>query len=378
MRPKAKQVPVSIVIVSDNPDFGFLVANSLSRHYSGIRFVFDARRKRRFHRRGWAIRWLLLDGTDETDAALVATIAQVTRKSAETVVIPADSAAMSAVDRIKAELSCCVFPACPIDSILQFDDKGAFAHFCSRAGVDMAETIELVDKHAVPFDSLAAGLALPFVIKPANKHGGEGFRLIHSRSEFERVGADKAYVYSPMVAQQFIPGSDVDISLLAVAGAIKHISVQICAGQSITFIDDESAVAMARQIVSAGNFSGLLHLDGRRDNRDNEIKLIEANPRPWASMAASTWCGLDFIEAGIDVALGRPTSQPATPVEKAYPGFFLVLWELATGRRKWTRLTPHQRGLLRSRLLDVGYFRALAVRYARRALAAVRSNGAPR
>ena len=194
----------------------------------------------------------------------------------------------------------------------------------------------------------------PFVIKPTDRHGGAGYRLIRTRTDFhEGLQGDPAYAHAPLVAQEFIPGKDVDISVLAVAGTIRHASVQTPEGGGLRFVDDEAAVHVAQRLVQQSTYSGVLHLDGRRDERDGRIKLIEANPRVWGSIRASAWCGLDFVEAGIAVARGTPPQQPAVIREGSYPGLRHVVKEIALGRVQYASLTLQQRQLLRLRLIDV-------------------------
>jgi predicted ATP-grasp superfamily ATP-dependent carboligase len=44
----------------------------------------------------------------------------------------------------------------------------------------------------------------------------------------------------------------------------------------------------------------------RIDERDGNVSVIECNPRFWGSMILSTWSGVNFVEMGCDMALGRP------------------------------------------------------------------------
>ena len=348
---------ITLLIVSGNPLYGYQVAHSLSLRYRRMLFIFDE------SHRGWRIDsalpgpyWRSFDGPPSAESGLFTTLQALARKYAPCVVIPADAAAMLAINAARAQLACALFPIPGSERVAQFDNKCAFVAYCVDIGIDVPAAMSLAHKGAQTFENLTAQLGLPFVVKPTNKTGGEGYRLIRSKADFEEgLQSDDHYAFAPLAAQEFIQGEDIDISVLAVSGEILNVTVQLNAEGTVTFISDETAVAMARKLVRASNYTGLLHLDGRRDRRDGRIRLVEANPRGWGSMKAATWCGLDFISAGVAVALGQRSTQPASIDAGSFPGFWRLLAELALGRRSWTGLKTCQRGLIRTRLTDLGY-----------------------
>jgi hypothetical protein len=366
---------LTLVIVSGNPLYGYQAAHSLSLRYRRILFVFDRRYGgRRFGAAPFGPFWCAFAASPNIETELVATLRSLCRGYAPCVVVPADPAAMVAVNEARAQLDCAIFPIPETARVEEFDDKCAFNAFCVENGIDVPVAMTLAHKQTEPFEGLVARLGLPFVVKPTSKTGGEGYRLIRSSQDFDvGVRCDDAYGYSPLAAQELVEGEDVDISDLAGAGEILHIAVQRNSGGTVTFIHDETAVAMARKLVRVSNFSGLLHLDGRRDPHGGKIMLVEANPRGWGSMKAATWCGLDFISAGVAVALGQKSTQPVSIEAGSYPGFPRLLAELAAEPRRWSRLDSRQRGLILTRLTAASYIASRLMTVLQRAWGCLRA-----
>ncbi len=358
---------MSLIIVSGNPLYGYQAAHSLSSRYRRALFVFDRRAKSgQIGGPAFGVRWLSFEASEGVASELAIALGELSRKHAPCVIIPADPAAMVAVNLARPRVGCAIFPIPDSACVLEFDDKGAFNSFCVKADIPMPMSLTFAHKRHMGFDDTTRRLGLPFVVKPINKTGGEGYRLIGSEPDLERLLEQEDYAYAPLVAQEFIDGEDIDISLLAVEGDILNIAVQRNSGGTVTFIRDEAAVEIAHRVAGASRYSGLLHLDGRRDRHSGELKLIEANPRGWGSMKAATWCGLDFISAGISVALGYVPAQPRSIESGSYPGFPRLLAELATGCRRLADLDHCQWGLIRTRLTAMSYLADRAATILRR------------
>lgn len=350
----------SLIIVSNGLTFGAGVADSLSGRYHSVHLIYtvdDTKSGKGLHIPRSCLHRGSLDGSPGADRELIRTISALADRDTPCVLIPADVLAAMAINRINKDLTCRIFPFPTMEHLALFDHKDRFMSFCDGIGVDVPKAQNLVDKNAASFDCLAGEVGLPFVVKPTNMSGGAGCRLIRSRSDFEQgVQGDPGYGYAPLVAQEYIPGPDIDVSLLAVAGEIKHVAVQMpLGGGCTTFVENVAAVQSAQHVVKRSNYSGLLHLDGRRDDRDGKIKWIEANPRTWASLKAASWCGLDFIGAGIAIAIGNASNQPHVLSQGTYRGMTTVMKDIATRRMPWSSLTSSQRRFLLSRLMELKY-----------------------
>src|SRR4029077_20921094 len=102
-----------------------------------------------------------------------------------------------------------------------------------------------------------------------------------------------------LVAQTFIPGTDIDISVFANGGHIKNFAIQIKKEKMLCFVQNEQLVKFAEAIVRDRCYTGVIHIDARLRDGSEEVFLVEANPRFWGSLSAATECGLNFVRAGI-------------------------------------------------------------------------------
>ncbi|MCI5086900.1 MAG: ATP-grasp domain-containing protein [Rhodovulum sp.] len=151
--------------------------------------------------------------------------------------------------------------------------------------------------NAVPF---------PAVMKPLAIGGGIGIHCVSNREEMAAALAQWPAVQVPFLIQEYLPGKDIDISILADRGRIIAHAVQAWDGQHrLRFFDDPDAYDMARQLVAQTGFSGVAHFDMRRDARDGVLRFIECNPRFWATVDAAVHTGVNFAALGVQMAMGH-------------------------------------------------------------------------
>ena len=151
----------------------------------------------------------------------------------------------------------------------------------------------------------------PIVIKPIAGEGGRGVvvALDDDRLKAVRIALEKSGDFS-VLAQEYIPGSDIDLSVLAVDGEILVWTVQTLAGPiSLHFTTNEEVLRIGSEIIRHANYSGVAHMDMRLDERDGSIKVIEFNPRFWFTVAASAEAGVNFPYLATCLALGKPFPQ---------------------------------------------------------------------
>jgi carbamoylphosphate synthase large subunit len=181
-----------------------------------------------------------------------------------------------------------------------FDDKWAFHQFCLGHGLPVPLTLWVGPKSALDFNALTAALGLPFVIKPTNASGSVGVVVVHGREQFQQDIMDKpGYDFSSLIAQQFIAGADMDINLLAHQGLLRAVSVHRPGAQYIEFAGHSQLEAIAQKLSQLSHYSGLMNVDARLENGSGRVFLIESNPRFWATLASTVYCGLNFAEASL-------------------------------------------------------------------------------
>ncbi len=225
-------------------------------------------------------------------------------------VIAYDCEGIRLVNRLKRRLTLATLPLPEPATLDMFDDKWAFHQFCLSHGLPVPLTLWVGPKTALDFNALTAALGLPFVVKPTNASGSVGVVVVHGREQFQQDIIDKpGYDFSTLIAQQFIAGADMDINLLAHEGLLRAVSIHRPGPQFIEFVGHTQLEALAQKLSQLSHYSGLMNVDARLENSSGRVFLIESNPRFWATLASTVYCGLNFAEASLQ-AEAAGTAEP--------------------------------------------------------------------
>ena len=268
----------------------------------------------------------------------------------EAVLIPYDCEGIRLVNRLRSRLKLATLPLPEPATLDMFDDKWAFHQFCLGHGLPVPLTLWVGPKSALDFNALTAALGLPFVIKPTNASGSVGVVVVHGREQFQQDIMDKpGYDFSSLIAQQFIAGADMDINLLAHQGLLRAVSVHRPGPQYIEFVGHTQLEAIAQKLSQLSHYSGLMNVDARLENGSGRVYLIESNPRFWATLASTVYCGLNFAQASVqaDAAKADPLRLNSGRYHVRHPLFRPSCWGTLLLDRG-----PQGR-LLRARTLDL-------------------------
>ena len=254
-----------------------------------------------------SIRWSLLCNqwfrhslTADADQSLLHLIQKTCARDYPARIIAVDCDAAHALNRLREKLPAPVAPMPSKNHLELLEDKWQFHRFCQLQGLPTPLTLCFENKQALRYPLLASVLGTPFVIKPSNLAGSQGVRIISNEAMFEAEILQRAdYQFSPLLIQEYIPGEDIDISLLAVGGKVMTLATQQVRGSVVRFISQPQMEAMAATICAASRYDGVMHIDARIDPGSGRICLIESNPRFWASMTAALWCGLNFVQESL-------------------------------------------------------------------------------
>ncbi|MEN3292937.1 MAG: hypothetical protein V7642_2190 [Burkholderiales bacterium] len=238
------------------------------------------------------------DGSD--DDTFVTAVSAVGRRKSRTILIPADCDAIRLTDRVRSRLAVRITPIPDAATLDMFDDKWRFHQFCLQHGLCVPETRFIGPKSGLDFDALASGLGLPFVVKPVNQAGAIGVTIVTSKKHLERSILDNdRYQYAPLIAQRYIDGADIDLSLLAHDGKLSALAIQQANGSRIDFVSNRYLEKIAHTLCTATSYHGVMHVDARIEKATGKVFLIESNPRFWATLTAAAWCGLNFVAESI-------------------------------------------------------------------------------
>jgi len=240
-------------------------------------------------------------------------------------VVPADLTATLLLARRVGDLKASrVFPLSRPELIEQFNSKWEFYKLLTGLGLPSPRTWLLQSREDVDREPLE----FPLMIKPVRGEGGVGVRRIESRVELlSLLDPYVAEFHWPILAQVFLPGRDIDLSLLADHGRVVAWTIQrkTDAPGALEFLHDPRVLEIGTELIRETGYHGIVHLDMRVDERTQQPLFLEANPRFWGSLRHSLWSGVNFAALGIALARGENVDRQFTPVSGSCkdPGFSL-------------------------------------------------------
>jgi ATP-grasp domain len=250
---------------------------------------------------GLCKRYCKFDFEAPDDGTLARLVNALAEQAPQATLIPFDCDGIRAVHRARAQLQIQIAPIPDLATLEMFDNKWDFYGFCVKAGLNVPATCYVGSKFKLDFDAIVAEVGLPFVLKPTNCSGSMGVQFIESRDCFEReILRNKDYDFRHLIAQRFIEGIDVDLSLLSVHGELSSFAIQQMQGSHINFLPNAYLEGIAPGICRDSAYHGVMHIDARVEKSTGKVFLIECNPRFWASLTAASWCGLNFVGQSVD------------------------------------------------------------------------------
>ncbi len=287
-----------------------------------------------------------LDGNRDVDGQ-AAVLDKMARDFGADIIVPGDLASMRHLIDVKSALKTPTIPLPDRDLFDTLDNKFAFAELLTSIGCPTPKTVYLGRPSQISVALLELEIGFPMVIKPTDQGNSNGVVICRTADDVvNRITENPLYPYENLIAQEYIPGTDVDLSVVAVNGKVVASGVQRKIGKTIHFYDDPAFLAAGEKIIAATGYSGPAHFDGRRDERDGTIKFIECNPRFWASITASLHCGVNFVGEAVNFAFAaapEPAPQVKPGCYTAPTPMILALIRNPFSRKMWS--APNRAGL---------------------------------
>lgn len=245
------------------------------------------------------------------------------------IVMPSDigtAAFLAAAKAACPDIPC--FPCSNLDTLDALHNKWSFAQICTKHGLPIPKTM-LLESATQIHEHFFENIGFPLIIKPLEAESSHGVvRMDDFQTLQQYLSKETRYTRFPLIAQAFIPGQDIDISILAANDQILCSTVQSWVEEGVLeFTRHPQMQTIAARLVEVFHYQGLAHFDMRIDSRDGKLYVIECNPRAWYTISASMWQGLNFVQAGIEYAL-----EDKVPVtnEGAGEGYYCLagsLWK---------------------------------------------------
>ncbi len=191
------------------------------------------------------------------------------------------------------------------------------------------------------------GWKYPLVIKPRSGYGANGFNVVESREELERLFALTEEKFGASLVQEYIPQTSSQYQVEMVMdrhGECKSFILMdklrwypINGGSStinVTLKDEkikDDCIALLRAL----GWVGYASLDLIRDPRDGVAKILEINPRINGTAKICFACGIDLARQLLDEASGGEITEFSEYPEGVYLRYIHMdfLWFLKSKSR---------------------------------------------
>lgn len=206
-----------------------------------------------------------------------------------------------------------------LESFLIANDKSNFLEFTRQNSIPHPGSLIIRPGEMDSLIEELSGFRFPILLKHPLSGYGRGIHRMKTKDELLESCRRGFNGLESYVAQEEIPGTDIDCSVLCFNGDIVASTVQrsILANRrefappiAIEIMDDPKVLHLAQDIVHRLNWNGVAHIDMRYDNRTGEVFAIEMNPRCWGSLEASTRAGVNFPLLWSKISLGEPITTP--------------------------------------------------------------------
>ena len=269
------------------------------------------------------------------------------------VILPSDeqSVRFLSENRGALEQRCAVSPVPAPRTLAVSRDKWLLAEELRSASISSPRTI-LLQEHPGN-EEIPEEFRFPALVKHRIGAGGHGITLVGRREDLPAVLEKSPAPPASRILQEFVPGYDIDCSLLSQDGRLLAWTVQrgILPGSTaygapagIQFCDNPGPLATASTWASHSGWSGVAHCDMRYDERTGEYALIEVNPRYWRSLLGSLVAGVNFPFCACLTALGQSYPPPEQKAVKFIHESRVSLRELvatctgrSTERFRWSQ-----------------------------------------
>lgn len=220
------------------------------------------------------------------------------------VLFPMDDATQEVVSQHLEVFRCLTrVPIPERNKLAAIGDKACLAVAAEKKGIPRPQTI--VPNNINELSHILSGIDFPVVIKPRKSSGARGIRYVREQKDFYQTYLEVHRHYPlPLVQELIPPGARYDVCLLynrhSVARAIfvqkelRHYPLLNGPSTVQESVHRPDLVEMALALMEDAGWYGLAEVEFMEDPRDGVPKLMEVNPRFWASVQAAILAGIDF------------------------------------------------------------------------------------
>ena len=204
-------------------------------------------------------------------------------------------------------------------------DKYRQVEAMQRLGVPVPHTVRMTR----PVEEITACLRFPVIIKPTTPRAlrdlGEKNHIVEAPARLAEFAAAQHDLLAGLLAQEMVPGPDSHQWVcnctfdrhgrLAQAFVFQRLSLYPPHRGQTSYArsrPNDEVVTLVRKIGAALQYAGPAMMEFKYDERDDQYKYFETNPRIGQCNFFDTWCGVNNVYAAYQLALGRdlPDTMP--------------------------------------------------------------------
>ena len=198
-------------------------------------------------------------------------------------------------------------------------DKGCFAQLCAEHRIPHPQTLTLKGSELLQAEGL---LRFPCILKPALIHlvrdymAGQKVLIVRNREEFFRHVRTVENIDADWMVQEVIPGPESRRKLRQYPPGFGSASLVRSEMLNETRVISEN-------FLQAVGFQGIAGTEFKYDERDQQLKMIEINPRPTLWFGCSHAAGKRIVLNAVADLMGEktlPDNPQAEGVEWCYLG----------------------------------------------------------
>jgi predicted ATP-grasp superfamily ATP-dependent carboligase len=238
----------------------------------------------------------------QNDVDRISQLSDVTRKEHFDVLLPLGDDVLPAAANMKKFLPYVNVPIAKYEVLKKANNKAEIMKLATAIGVPCPKTY--VVHESSELDTILKEARFPIILKPTEGTGATGLKYAYSEKELRMEFSALINEYKNVLVQEFIPGDEYFVSVLFDKSSLpKRACVQrairvypISGGQAtmVETVEQKDALNAGIKILTALNYFGVAELDFILDNRDGKMKLLEINPRFWASLQGAITAGVDY------------------------------------------------------------------------------------
>jgi len=251
----------------------------------------------------------------DSDDNFVETIRNHARATSSTILMPVMENTMKFFSMREKDLQdfCMIPVVASIEILNQVTNKWKLHNWLKDRGFPVSKCI-LGNAHREELLQSISLMKFPILKKPVYGSGGTGIMKFDSSGEVNHYIANVSIQdRDQIIFQEYISGTDVDISALCLNGDIQYFTIQrglqsntLRFSTAIEFIEDENLLSLSKAIFKKLNYSGIAHLDFRLSKETGQYYLVDFNARFWSSILGSLEAGINFPMEYIKTALKEP------------------------------------------------------------------------